>query len=60
MIDAHRLLALCYFFPKKDAAGAPTITADEKEVDFYLRIGPNQIRTFFEPKKMVDAQGEDL
>src|ERR1700683_752043 len=41
-----------FFFPKKDAAGAPTITADEKEVDFYLRIGPNQIRTFFEPKKM--------
>lgn len=49
-----------FFFPKKDANGAPTISADEKEVDFYLRVGPNQIRTFFEPKKMVDAQGEDL
>jgi len=58
--DGTSVQSVKFFFPKKDANGAPTISADEKEVDFYVRVGADQIRTFFEPMKMVDSQGEDL
>ncbi len=41
-------------------ADVTTIGPEEKEVDFYLHIGDLMLRTYFEPKKMVDAKGEDL
>jgi hypothetical protein len=56
----NSVVSVKFFFPKKDVEGEPTIPIDEKEVDFYLRIGSEQIRTFFEPRKMVDSQGQDL
>jgi hypothetical protein len=49
-----------FYFPKKDASGEPTISPDEKEIDFYLQMGDAKILTYFEPKKMVDSKGEDL
>jgi hypothetical protein len=49
-----------FHFPRKGANGEPTIAADEKEVDFYLLIGGSKILTAFDPRKMVDSQGEDL
>lgn len=58
--DGTSVQAVKFFFPKKGAGGEPTIADDEKEVDFYLRIGASQITTFFEPRKMVDSRGEDI
>jgi hypothetical protein len=49
-----------FYFPKKGANGEPMISPHEKEIDFYLLIGDQKIITYFEPKKMVDSQGEDL
>ncbi len=47
-------------FPKKDASGEPTISSDEKEIDFNLRIADAWIRVAFNPKQMVDSKGQDL
>jgi hypothetical protein len=58
--DGTSVLGAKFFFPKKGANGEPLIAPDEKEVDFYLRIGANQLRTFFEPSKMEDSKGQDL
>jgi hypothetical protein len=49
-----------FYFPKKDASGEPTISPDEKEIDFYLQMADAKLLTYFEPKKMVDSKGEDL
>jgi hypothetical protein len=49
-----------FYFPKKASNGEPTIAPDEKGVDCYLQVGEVKILTSFEPKKMVDSQGEDL
>jgi hypothetical protein len=58
--DGQTVTGAIFYFPKKDASGEPTIRPDEKEVDFYLQVGDAKVRTYFEPKKMVDSQGEDL
>jgi len=49
-----------FYFSKKNANGEPTISSDEKEIDFYLQLGDAKILTYFDPRKMVDAKGEDL
>jgi hypothetical protein len=49
-----------FFFPKKTAAGAPTIGPDEKSVEFNCKIEGQTLRVNFEPQKMADAQGPDL
>lgn len=49
-----------FYFPKKQTNGEPTIVPEEKEIDFYLQIGGSKIRTYFDPRKMVDSKGEDL
>ena len=48
-----------FYFPKAQN-GQPTVSPDEKEVDFHLQIGEQKLDTFFEPRKMVNSQGEDL
>jgi hypothetical protein len=58
--DGTTVLGAKFFFSKKGASGEPAIGADEKQVDFYLRVGSSTIRTYFEPRKMVDAKGLDL
>jgi hypothetical protein len=58
--DGASVIGAVFFFPKKSANGEPTIGTDEKEVDFYLQVGDQKLVTYFEPKKMVDSQGEDL
>jgi hypothetical protein len=58
--DGQSVTGAVFYFPKKGANGEPTINADEKEVDFYLQVGDAKLITYFEPKKMVDSQGEDL
>ena len=49
-----------FSFEKKSASGEPTISGDEKDVDFYLQLGDAWLRTTFNPKLMVDMHGEDL
>ncbi|HXW17351.1 MAG TPA: hypothetical protein VEJ39_03565 [Candidatus Acidoferrales bacterium] len=49
-----------FYFPKKSANGEPTVAADEKEIDFYFKIGGSKVLTAFDPRKMTDSQGQDL
>lgn len=58
--DGQSVTGAVFYFPKKSAAGEPTISLDEKEIDFYLQVGGSKILTYFETKRMVDSQGEDL
>jgi hypothetical protein len=57
---AGRVVGAVFSFEKSGANGEPTISSDEKEVDFNVRIGDSWLRTYFNPKQMVDSQGEDL
>lgn len=56
----ENVVSVTFYFPKKDKSGNPTIIPEEKEIDFYLKIGDSRLVTYFEPKKMVDSQGQDL
>ena len=52
--------AAVFFFPKKTAAGEPTISSDEKNVEFNCKIEGSRLRVNFDPQKMVDSQGPSL
>ena len=58
--DGSTVTAAVFCFPRRDAAGVPTIAPGEKEIDFYLQIGDHKLLTYFEPKQMQDIQGDDL
>jgi hypothetical protein len=58
--DGTTVNGVVFYFAKKSASGEPTIAADEKEIDFYFLIEGNKILTAFDPRKMVDSQGQDL
>jgi len=58
--DGASVTGAVFYFPKKSANGEPTISPDEKEIDFYLQVGDAKLLTYFDPKKMVDSQGQDL
>lgn len=58
--DGTTVNGAVFYFPKKSANGEPTISPDEKEIDFYLQVGDAKLLTYFDPKKMVDGKGEDL
>ncbi len=58
--DGKSVSSVVFHFPKTAKNGEPTIAPDEKECDFYLHLADSMLRTYFEPKKMVDAKGEDL
>ena len=49
-----------FFFPKTNASGAPTISNDEKEVQFSCKIADQTARVGFRPQEMVDNQGPAL
>jgi hypothetical protein len=52
--------AAVFFFPKKTAAGEPTVPTDEKNVEFNCKIEGSRLRVNFDPQKMVDNQGPAL
>jgi hypothetical protein len=58
--DGQTVTGAVFYFAKKTSSGEPTIAPDEKEIDFYLQVGDAKLVTFFDPRKMVDAKGEDL
>ena len=49
-----------FFFPKTTASGAPTVSADESEVQFSCKIGDTTVRVGFRPRDMVDQSGPAL
>jgi len=49
-----------FFFPKKTAAGDPTISSDEKNIEFSCKIEQSVVLVSFEPQKMVDGSGPTL
>jgi hypothetical protein len=55
-----KVVGAVFMFAKTTANGEPTISSDEKEIDFNLQIAGSWLRTYFSPKQMVDSQGEDL
>jgi hypothetical protein len=54
-----RPVAILYEFPKKTAAGEPTITAGEKGVEFFTQAGKTPLKVSFDITKMADKQGAD-
>lgn len=54
--DGHSVTGAAFYFSKKET----NISADENEVDFFLQVGEFKFLTSFDPRRMVDAQGEDL
>lgn len=46
-----------FFFPKTTSSGAPTISGDEKEVQFSCKIADSPVRVGFRPQEMVDQSG---
>lgn len=58
--QSEKIESVSFYFPKKDQNGTPTIAPDEKEIDFFLKVGDAKVITYFETKKMVDLQGLDL
>ena len=58
--DGETVVGAVFHFPKKTAAGEPTIGTEEKSVDFFLQIGESRLLTEFDLRKMVDRQGADL
>jgi len=55
-----KVVGAVFSFPKTGSNGEPLISPDEKQIDFNLRIADAWLRTYFNPKQMVDSQGEDL
>lgn len=54
------ILDAVFFFPKANSSGAPTISSDEKEVQFSCKIADQTARVGFRPQEMVDSQGPAL
>lgn len=52
--------AAVFFFPRKSASGEPTISSDEKFVEFICNLEGTILRVGFEPQKMLDATGPTL
>lgn len=49
-----------FFFAKTNSSSAPTISADETEVQFSCKIGDTTVRVGFKPRDMVDQSGPAL
>ncbi len=58
--DGKSVQSVVFSFPKKTAAGEPTLSPDEKGADFSTAAGGQKIGTSFDFAKMEDLQGRDL
>ena len=54
------VIGAVFHFPRKGTNGEPTISPDEKEIDFFVQVGDAKVMTDFDPRKMVDSKGADL
>lgn len=58
--DGKSVQAIAFAFPRKSAAGEPTLAPDEKGVEFNCTVGGANIRASFDLPKMENGQGRDL
>ena len=58
--SAGLVKAAVFFFPKTTSSGAPTVSADETEVQFSCKITDSTVRVGFRPREMVDQSGPAL
>lgn len=58
--DKGLVAAAVFFFPKKTAAGEPTVPSDEKNVEFSCKLEGSKLSVSFDPQKMADSQGPAL
>jgi len=58
--SAGPVIMAVFFFPKTASSGVPTITPDEKSVEFSCKIGGSYLRVSFDLQKMTDRSGPDL
>ena len=49
-----------FFFPKTTSSGAPTVSADETDVQFSCKIADTTVRVGFRLRDMVDQSGSAL
>lgn len=49
-----------FFFPKTTSSGEPTVSNDEKEVQFSCKVADQTVHVGFRPQEMVDGQGPAL
>ena len=49
-----------FFFPKTTSSGTPTVSVDDKEVQFSCKIADSTVRVSFTPLEMVDQSGPAL
>jgi hypothetical protein len=49
-----------FHFARTGTNGEPTISPDEKEIDFFVQVGDAKVMADFDPRKMVDSKGADL
>jgi hypothetical protein len=49
-----------FFFPKTTSSGAPTVSADETDVQFSCKIADSTVRVGFKLRDMVDQSGPAL
>jgi len=49
-----------FFFPKTTSSGAPTVSAEETDVQFSCKIADSTVRVGFKPRDMVDQSGPAL
>jgi hypothetical protein len=52
--------SVLFYFPRKNAEGQPTISPDEKGMNFVCPFEKTAIQNYFEPQKMVSKDGQDL
>ncbi len=58
--DGKRIAGISFYFAMKTDSGEPTVTADEKGIDFECRVGTVTLKTTFEPSKMRSIASPDF
>ncbi|MGH9829117.1 MAG: hypothetical protein ACREDR_38350, partial [Blastocatellia bacterium] len=58
--DGKEVTDAIFFFPKKTSSGEPLIGPQEKNAEFSCKLGDATLKTAFDPRKMMNQNGEDL
>lgn len=58
--SSGKVVGVLFSFPKNDAEGQASVSADEKEIGFSMQISGAWLRASFNLKQMADPQGQDL
>jgi hypothetical protein len=58
--DGKTLQGIVFSFPKQQGNGEPTVSPNEKAVEFTCAAGKAKIQTTFDLSKMEDSKGRDI